>query len=123
MDLFDIVLVAVVAFIIGSVYGGFRQNMRFIQKVSKDPQHMIDLLTKLKTELERVKEAEDAGADEDAIELRFEQHNGIYYCYRKDNEQFMGQGNDIETLIKQVNDRTGLNVWARKPEQSNQSAC
>jgi len=123
MDLFDIVLVAVVAFTIGSVYGGFRQNMRFIQKVSRDPQHMIDLLTKLKTELERVKEAEDAGADEDAIELRFEQHNGIYYCYRKDNEQFMGQGNDIETLIKQVNDRTGLNVWARKPEQSNQTAC
>ena len=71
MDLFDIVLVAVVAFTIGSVYGGFRQNMRFIQKVSKDPQHMIDLLIKLKTELERVKEAEDAGANEDAIELRF----------------------------------------------------
>jgi hypothetical protein len=123
MDLFDVALVAIVAFTIGSVYGGFRQNMRFIQKVSKDPQHMIDLLIKLKTELERIKEAEDAGADEDAIELRFEQHNGIYFCYRKDNEQFMGQGNDIETLIKQVNDRTGLNVWARKPEQSNQTAC
>jgi len=123
MDLFDVGLVAVVAFTIGSVYGGFRQNMRFIRKVSTDPQNMIDLLTKLKVELERIKEAEEAGADEDAIELRFEQHNEIYYCYRKDTEQFMGQGNDIETLIKQVNDRTGLNVWARKPEQSNQTAC
>ena len=123
MDLFDVGLVAVVAFAIGSIYGGFRQNMRFIRKVSTDPQNMIDLLTKLKVELERIKEAEQAGADEDAIELRFEQHNEIYYCYRKDTEQFMGQGTDIETLIKQVNDRTGLNVWARKPEQSNQTAC
>ena len=123
MDQFDIIFVVAVAFFIGVMYGEFRQSMRFINKVSADPQHMIDLLTKLKAELERIKEAEAVGADEDAIELRFEQHNGIYYCYRKDNEQFMGQGNDIEALIKQVNDRTGLNVWAKKPEQSNQTAC
>lgn len=122
MDFFDVTLVAIVAFVVGSVYGGFKQNMRFIRKVSTDPQHMIDLLTKLKAELERLKEAEELGAPEDAIELRIEQHNGVYYCYRKDNEQFMGQDTDLETLIKQVNDRTGLNVWARKPEQSNQTA-
>ena len=123
MDTFDIIVVAGVAFIVGTIYGEFRQSMKFIKRVSTDPQHMIDLLTKLKVELERIKEAEQAGADEDAIELRFEQHNEIYYCYRKDTEQFMGQGTDIETLIKQVNDRTGLNVWARKPEQSNQTTC
>jgi len=123
MDLFDISLVAVVAFVIGVMYGEFRQSMRFIHKVSTDPQHMIDLLTKLKAELERIKEAEAVGAPEDSIELRVEHHNGVYYCYRKDTEQFMGQDTDLEVLIKQVNDRTGLNVWAKKPEQSNQTAC
>lgn len=122
MDFFDVGLVAIVAFIIGTLYGEFRQNMRFIQKVTTDPQHMIDLLTKLKAELERIKEAEAVGASEDSVELRIEQHNGVYYCYRKDNEQFMGQDTDLEALIKQVNDRTGLNVWAKKPEQSNQTA-
>lgn len=123
MDTFDIIVVAGVAFIVGTIYGEFRQSMKFIKRVSTDPQHMIDLLTKLKVELARIKEAEEVGAPEDAIELRIEQHNGVYYCYRKDNEQFMGQDTDLEQLIKAINDRTGLNVWARKPEQSNQTTC
>ena len=123
MDMFDVCIVAVVAFIVGKIYGEFKQNMRFVERVSTDPQSMIDLMTKIKLELDKVKEAEEVGAPEDAVELRIEQHNGIYYCYRKDTEQFMGQDKDLEVLIVEINKRTGLNVWARKPEQSNQSAC
>jgi hypothetical protein len=68
-------------------------------------------------------EKEELGAPEDAIELRIEHHGGVYYSYRKDTEQFMGQDTDLEKLITAINDRTGLNVWARKPEQSNQTTC
>lgn len=123
MDAFDIIVVAGVAFIVGTIYGEFRQSMKFIKRVSTDPQHMIDLLTKLKAELARIKESEELGAPEDAIELRIEHHGGVYYSYRKDTEQFMGQDTDLEKLITAINDRTGLNVWARKPEQSNQTTC
>lgn len=42
---------------------------------------------------------------ESAIEIRLEQHNNILYAYRKDNEEFLGQGPDQETLFKIITDR------------------
>lgn len=122
MDTFDIV-VAGIAFVVGTIFGEFRQSMKFAKRISTDPQYMIDLLTKLKIELAREKQTEELGVPEDAVELRIEHHDGIYYSYRKDTEQFMGQDTNLETLIKNINDKTGLNVWARKPEQSNQTTC
>lgn len=122
MDTFDIV-VAGIAFVVGTIFGEFRQSMKFAKRISTDPQYMIDLLTKLKIELAREKQTEELGVPEDAVELRIEHHDGIYYSYRKDTEQFMGQDANLETLIKNINDKTGLNVWARKPEQSNQTTC
>ena len=62
--------------------------------------------------------AEDVGADiPDAavntvhgeelkpVEITIEQHQGVLYAYRKDDQQFLGQGTDREGLIASVTKR------------------
>lgn len=45
--------------------------------------------------------------DEDAaiVEIKLEQHLGQLYAYRKDTEEFLGQGTDREQLINAVKTR------------------
>lgn len=48
------------------------------------------------------KEAEE---EQPQIEVRLEQHNQTLYAYRKDNEEFLGQGADQDELFKRIADR------------------
>lgn len=36
------------------------------------------------------------------VEIKIEQHSGQLYAFRKDNDQFLGQGTDRETLLKTI---------------------
>jgi PP-loop superfamily ATP-utilizing enzyme len=38
------------------------------------------------------------------IEIRIEEHQGVLYAYRLDNDQFLGQGTDREALIERLTD-------------------
>ena len=63
-----LIVTAIACFIVGVVVGEFRQAHKFIAKVSKDPDSMINLLTQLKTELARLKSLEEHNLPEDAIQ-------------------------------------------------------
>ena len=39
------------------------------------------------------------------LEITLEQHQGVLYAYRKDNQQFLGQGTDREGLIDSISKR------------------
>ena len=39
------------------------------------------------------------------LEVTIEQHQGVLYAYRKDNQQFLGQGTDREGLIASISKR------------------
>lgn len=39
------------------------------------------------------------------LEVVLEQHQGVLYAYRKDNQQFLGQGTDREGLIASISKR------------------
>jgi hypothetical protein len=39
------------------------------------------------------------------LEITLEQHQGVIYAYRKDNQQFLGQGTDREGLIASISKR------------------
>ncbi len=39
------------------------------------------------------------------LEIVLEQHQGVLYAYRKDNQQFLGQGTDRETLVDSISRR------------------
>ena len=43
--------------------------------------------------------------DEDRIEIKVERHGEVLYAFRKDNNQFLGQGTDIDALSKIIADR------------------
>ena len=43
--------------------------------------------------------------DLDLVEVTIEQHQGVLYAYRKDDQQFLGQGTDREGLIASVTKR------------------
>jgi hypothetical protein len=36
--------------------------------------------------------------DENQIHITIEKHNGVFYVYGRDNNQFMGQGNSVSEL-------------------------
>jgi hypothetical protein len=39
------------------------------------------------------------------LEITLEQHQGVIYAYRKDNQQFLGQGTDQAGLIDSISKR------------------
>jgi hypothetical protein len=39
------------------------------------------------------------------LEITLEQHQGVIYAYRKDNNQFLGQGTDQTTLVDSISKR------------------
>jgi hypothetical protein len=39
------------------------------------------------------------------LEVTIEQHQGVLYAYRKDNQQFLGQGTDQTTLVDSISKR------------------
>ena len=39
------------------------------------------------------------------LEIVLEQHQGVLYAYRKDNQQFLGQGTDRQSLIDSISRR------------------
>jgi hypothetical protein len=39
------------------------------------------------------------------LEITLEQHQGVIYAYRKDNQQFLGQGTDRAGLIESISKR------------------
>lgn len=41
--------------------------------------------------------------DKDTISIRIEKHNNTLYAYRKDTEEFLGQGTDRNELIDRLN--------------------
>ena len=55
-----------------------------------------------------VPDANENTADGDTLtplEVTIEQHQGVLYAYRKDNQQFLGQGTDREGLIDSISKR------------------
>jgi hypothetical protein len=56
-------------------------------------------------ELPAVNESTESGDQLTPLEIVLEQHQGVLYAYRKDNQQFLGQGTDREGLIDSISKR------------------
>lgn len=66
------------------------------------------ILDRLGVDHKRLKElardmAEEAGEPQTEphteLLIKLEQHNGVIYAYKKDNNQFLAQGTDVDALI------------------------
>ena len=118
-----LIVTAIVCFIAGVVVGEFRQAHKFITKVSKDPDSMIDLLTQLKTELARLKIIEENNLPEDAIEVIIEQGNDTVFAYNKATGEFLAQAHNLHHVMVAVSERfPGQRFWHPELKQDNQIA-
>jgi hypothetical protein len=63
------------------------------------------LATDVGVELPDVNQNTADGAQLTPLEVTIEQHQGVLYAYRKDNQQFLGQGTDQEGLVDSISKR------------------
>ena len=63
------------------------------------------LATDVGIELPAVNENTADGDQLTPLEITLEQHQGVLYAYRKDNQQFLGQGTDQAGLIDSISRR------------------
>lgn len=100
----DYLIVAAVAFYVGwklsekLMWFTFGKMMREAGVSNKDLDQFINHWA---PSLARETEA----AEQPQIEVRLEQHNQTLYAFRKDNEEFLGQGADQEELFKRIAER------------------
>jgi hypothetical protein len=118
-----LIVTAIACFIVGVVIGEFRQAHKFIAKVSKDPDSMIDLLTQLKTELARLKSLEDNNLPEDAIEVVIEQVSDGVFAYNKATGEFLAQAQNLHQAMTLAAARyPGKKFWHPELKQDSQTA-
>jgi hypothetical protein len=111
MELSLILLIVCVAAVAGVI--GFQIAALMYQAI------FADMLEKLGVTEEQVRKlgkqlGEELGQDtsvfdevdgKDAINIRIEKHNNTLYAYRKDTEEFLGQGTDKDELIERLNSK------------------
>jgi hypothetical protein len=118
-----LIVVSIACFIVGVVVGEFRQAHKFITKVSKDPDSMINLLTQLKTELARLKSLEDNNLPEDAIEVVIEKVNDAVFAYNKATGEFLAQAQNLhQAMLLAAARYPGKRFWHPELKQDNQTA-
>jgi hypothetical protein len=108
-DIEVVILCAVVGVISGVI--GWKASARFHEGIFSE---MLERLDVSEDQLKgMVKEmALEAGVelspeeadtlDGDKIHIRIEQHNATLYAYRKDTEEFIGQGTDKDALLARL---------------------
>jgi hypothetical protein len=89
MDLLDIIVI----FVFGLAVGWYWHAVRMFNMLSRNPNPMIDLLT-------RVKAIQEEDDDEiQLIECRVEWIGELCYVWDKDTGDFLGQGLDLESAM------------------------
>lgn len=117
------IVASIACFVVGVVVGEFRQAHKFITKASKDPDHMIALLTQLKRELARLKTIQDNHLPEDAIEVVFEHVDHAVLAYNKSTGEFLAQAQTLHQAMVAVSERfPGQRFWHPELEQDSQTA-
>ncbi len=100
----DYFIIAVIAF-----YLGFKLNEKIMWftfgKMMKDAGISNKDLDKFVAHWAPTLREELEAADQPQVEIRLEEHNQTLYAYRKDNEEFLGQGANQEELFKRIAER------------------
>jgi alpha/beta superfamily hydrolase len=105
---------AFVFLLLGFVFGaviGFRVSERLHQHVMPDllkrlgvtPDKLTTAMQDLQKEL-----GQDVPADQQTsteVAIKIEQHGGQIYVFRKEDDQFLGQGQDYDAVIKTLRSR------------------
>lgn len=102
--------------------GWWVREQTMILNLLKNP----DMIIKMMEEIKRLRaEAQDItdGKALPGLELEVEESSGQVYAWVKSTNQFIGQGSNIEEVIKMAKQKfPDCNFWYKKQEENNQSA-
>ena len=81
-------------------------NISIAHSLGFTDDELNEMMVKLRRELpdnhpDKLQEGEDALP---VVEVKIEQHGDMLYAFRKEDDQFLGQGRDREELIKRLQD-------------------
>jgi hypothetical protein len=96
----EIILVLILGIVIGMKVSSYIQIMamkQLLQDLGIKDQDLKDLIKRNLGE-------EDQEPGLEVVEVKLEQHQGVIYAYRKDNDTFLGQGADRDSLIQRLNE-------------------
>ena len=108
----EILIVVIVAFVFGWYAGSwvtthllalsFRQ---ILNDLGVKNSQLRQLAENVGLELPDVNQNTADGNTLTPLEVTIEQHQGVLYAYRKDNQQFLGQGTDRQGLVDSISKR------------------
>lgn len=113
MTEFELILLWIVGFVLGAIIG-WRVNdylhrtvlAQLLEEAGVTQEKLNEMMVKLRQELpddhpDKLREGDDALP---VVEVKIEQHGDMLYAFRKEDDQFLGQGRDREELIKRLQD-------------------
>jgi hypothetical protein len=106
MDL-DLILLLISVFVLGCYIGWkvqeklmFMTMMDMFAQAGVTHKDLDKFVGHWKKEFDAEDEVEDD--ERDTVEIKVEQHGAELYAFRKDNQEFIGQGNSKESLITRL---------------------
>ena len=105
IDIFTLIAVAVIAGLIGyRVADQLHKSVMadLLERAGVTPEKMEQIMKDLQSEID---DGEKAEQEFPSLEVTIEQHSNTLYAFRKDNNQFLGQGKDREELIKMISEK------------------
>jgi hypothetical protein len=104
----DYLLLALVAFYAGWKISEFVLTASFtkiLEELKVNEQDLEAAATRLGVEAGIIDQAQDVTDNQDKIDIKIEQHQGRYFAYLVDNDEFVAHGDTPETLLGQILER------------------
>lgn len=104
IDYIDLIIVGLVCLFVGyKIADHIHKSViaDLLHRAGVTPEKLESIMEDLRSEIESPGQL-NLEADDDAIMIRIEQHNNTLYAYRKDTEEFLGQGADKDSLIERL---------------------
>jgi hypothetical protein len=105
MDMIELIIAALVGILIGWQAAsrvhldGFRQLLRALKITEQD---LLRAMVKIQSSEWQLDDDEGA-KDSTVVDVKLEQVGTEIFAYRKSDDQFLGQGQDSQTLIERLN--------------------
>ena len=122
----DTIIILGIVFALGWYIGWHVHAVIIIKRLAENPEAVINMLEELKRihSEERLQPARYSDEPpEEGVELKLEQHSGMYYAFRKDTDQFVAQGPTPEAVYTSLKARfPGETFWCKNPDKEHQTA-
>ena len=105
MGMLEIIIAAIIGILVGWQAAsrvhldGFRQLLRALKITEQD---LLRAMIKIQSREWQLDDAEGA-KDDTVVDVKLEQVGTEIFAYRKSDNQFLGQGQDSQTLIERLN--------------------